>query len=42
MIKGYKHPLAESDLWDLNAVDKCDYVGNQFNRQWIKEVAKSR
>ncbi|EDV21130.1 uncharacterized protein TRIADDRAFT_30988, partial [Trichoplax adhaerens] len=42
MIKGYKHPLAEKDLWDLNGIDKCDFVGQQFNREWMKETVKSR
>lgn len=42
MVKGFKHPLTVKDLWDLNEVDKCDFIGSQFKREWSKEVAKTR
>ncbi|RDD40608.1 Multidrug resistance-associated protein 1 [Trichoplax sp. H2] len=40
IIKGYKHPLTDQDLWDLNEVDKCSNIGNRFRYYWTRELAK--
>ena len=42
MIKGFKNPVTEKDLWDLNDYDKSDVLGEKFSHEWQKEMRKSR
>ncbi|EDV20618.1 uncharacterized protein TRIADDRAFT_60846 [Trichoplax adhaerens] len=42
MMKGFKNPLTEKDLWDLNDHDKSDVIGMKFSREWQKEMQKSK
>ncbi|CAK8671759.1 unnamed protein product [Clavelina lepadiformis] len=40
IMKGYKRPLVDSDLWDLNRVDKAGRVSRRFLKIWNAEKAK--
>lgn len=40
MVKGYKRPLEEKDLWSLNMEDKSQRVVPQLVRCWDQECNK--
>ncbi|XP_076819735.1 multidrug resistance-associated protein 1-like [Clavelina lepadiformis] len=40
IMQGYKRPLVDSDLWDLNCVDKAERVSKRFLKIWNAEKAK--
>lgn len=40
MVKGYKRPLEEKDLWSLNVEDKSQRVVPQLVRRWDQECNK--
>lgn len=40
IISGYKRPLVDNDLFDLNRDDKASRVSNRFLRIWNAEKKK--
>ena len=38
VVKGYKKPLEESDLYELNAVDKAGVWVPNFEKAWRQET----
>ena len=40
IIRGYKNPLEQSDLYDLNDVDKAGAWLPQFEKAWNYETNK--
>ncbi|TRY93220.1 hypothetical protein DNTS_014361 [Danionella cerebrum] len=40
MVKGFKRPLEEKDLWSLNTEDKSERVVPQLVRRWDQECVK--
>ena len=38
VVKGYKKPLEESDLYELNAVDKAGVCVPNFEKAWRLET----
>ncbi|XP_058536855.1 multidrug resistance-associated protein 1 isoform X1 [Ochotona princeps] len=42
MVRGYRHPLKDSDLWSLNKEDTSEQVVPVLVKNWKKECAKSR
>lgn len=41
MISGYKKPLVNQDLWNLNKLDTSKILGPRFQHEWEKEVTKA-
>lgn len=39
---GFRTPLKNSDLWDLNYTEVTNIVGQQFNHYWKKEQSKTK
>ena len=37
--RGYKQPLDESDLLDLNEEDKAEYWVSAFEKKWREEIS---
>eukprot|EP00250_Pteridium_aquilinum_P005352 c15461_g1_i1 orf=573-5420(+) len=42
MKLGYKRPLMDSDIWQLDEWDQTDVLYNDFQRCWEKELMKSK
>ncbi|KAI8975515.1 multi drug resistance-associated protein MRP [Mycotypha africana] len=42
MRLGYKHPLTMDDLWNLKSDDQSVNVGAEFQKNWQKELKKSK
>lgn len=42
MQLGYKRPLVDSDVWQLDEWDQTDVLYNDFQRCWEKEIAKPK
>jgi len=42
MIKGYKKPLVEDDMFNLNQRDLCKHAYRRFLKNWNKEVLLKR
>ncbi|EDV19525.1 uncharacterized protein TRIADDRAFT_51152 [Trichoplax adhaerens] len=42
MITGYRHPLTNEDLWDLNEKDKAYEVAPLITTEWNKEMRKMK
>ncbi|XP_072549871.1 multidrug resistance-associated protein 1 [Salminus brasiliensis] len=40
MVKGYRRPLEEKDLWSLNSEDQSQTVVPQLERRWHHECSK--
>lgn len=40
MLKGYKRPLEEKDLWSLNSEDRSQKVVPQLVHRWVTECNK--
>lgn len=38
--KGYRNPLENKDLWDMNEEDTSKEIMPVFNKYWNKSVAK--
>lgn len=41
VLKGYKHPLQNDDLWNMNPEDTSEVVTPQFMKYWNQTVAKN-
>lgn len=41
IITGYKRPLVDDDLWELNSEDRSAVITRRFTANWEKELAKS-
>ncbi|KAM4729257.1 ATP-binding cassette sub-family C member 2 [Anableps anableps] len=42
VVKGYKKPLVQEDLWELNEVDSTAYISQRFNHHMQYELGKAR
>ncbi|KAJ8251178.1 hypothetical protein GJAV_G00218150 [Gymnothorax javanicus] len=42
MVRGYRHPLQESDLWSLNRADQSQAIVPQLMRSWHRECSKAK
>ncbi|XP_054885537.1 canalicular multispecific organic anion transporter 1 [Poeciliopsis prolifica] len=42
VVKGYKNPLVQEDMWDLNEVDSTAYISQGFNHHMNFELGKAR
>lgn len=42
MINGYRNPLTDNDLWDLNNTDKAREVAPLITTEWNKEMRKAK
>jgi hypothetical protein len=40
--KGWKKPLVEEDLFDLDPRDTCEQVNPKWDRNWEKQAEKSK
>uniref|UniRef100_A0A3P9Q7M5 ABC-type glutathione-S-conjugate transporter n=1 Tax=Poecilia reticulata TaxID=8081 RepID=A0A3P9Q7M5_POERE len=41
MVKGYKTPLVQEDMWELNEVDSASYISQRFNHHMQFELGKA-
>ncbi|CAG09356.1 unnamed protein product, partial [Tetraodon nigroviridis] len=41
-LKGFRQPLVQEDMWDLNEVDSTGYIDQRFQHHIQKELAKAR
>ncbi|XP_071386567.1 ATP-binding cassette sub-family C member 2 [Centroberyx affinis] len=42
MVKGYKRPLVQEDLWDLKEADSTAYINKHFQRTMQSELCAAR
>lgn len=42
LMRGYRHPLEESDLWSLNPADQSQAIVPQLVRSWHHECSKAK
>uniref|UniRef100_A0A3B3TUD5 Canalicular multispecific organic anion transporter 1-like n=1 Tax=Poecilia latipinna TaxID=48699 RepID=A0A3B3TUD5_9TELE len=42
VVKGYKTPLVQEDMWELNEVDSTSYITQRFNHHMKFELGKAR
>ncbi|XP_023182733.1 canalicular multispecific organic anion transporter 1-like isoform X1 [Xiphophorus maculatus] len=42
VVKGYKKPLVQEDMWELNEVDSTSYITQRFNHHMQFELGKAR
>uniref|UniRef100_A0A3P9Q7W5 Canalicular multispecific organic anion transporter 1-like n=1 Tax=Poecilia reticulata TaxID=8081 RepID=A0A3P9Q7W5_POERE len=42
VVKGYKTPLVQEDMWELNEVDSTSYIAQRFNRHMQFELGKDK
>lgn len=42
VLKGYKQPLVQEDLWDLKNKDSTPYINEQFQHFMQSELAAAR
>lgn len=42
MFKGYKRPLVQEDMWDLNKSDSTAYINEHFQSAMKSQLAKAR
>ena len=41
IINGYKKPLVDQDLWNLNKRDTAKILGPRLQHEWEKEIKKA-
>lgn len=41
-FKGFKQPLVQEDMWDLNEIDGTSYINQKFQHHIQTELAKAR
>lgn len=41
-LKGFKQPLVQEDMWDLNEEDSTGYINQRFQHHTRTELAKAR
>lgn len=41
-FKGFRQPLVQEDMWDLNEIDSTSYINQKFQHQIQTELAKAR
>lgn len=41
-LKGFRQPLVQEDMWDLNEIDSTSYIDQRFQHHIQKELAKAR
>ncbi|XP_038152385.1 canalicular multispecific organic anion transporter 1-like [Cyprinodon tularosa] len=41
-VKGYKKPLVQEDMWDLNEADNTTYISQRFNQHMMYELGLAR
>ncbi|XP_043991808.1 ATP-binding cassette sub-family C member 2-like [Gambusia affinis] len=42
VVKGYKKPLVQEDMWELNEVDSISYISQRFSHHMQLELGKAR
>uniref|UniRef100_A0A3B5LYX7 ATP-binding cassette, sub-family C (CFTR/MRP), member 2 n=1 Tax=Xiphophorus couchianus TaxID=32473 RepID=A0A3B5LYX7_9TELE len=42
VVKGYKKPLVQEDMWELNEADSTSYISQRFNHHMQFELGKAR
>lgn len=42
VFKGYKRPLVQEDMWDLNEKDSTHHICQQFQEVMNKELKKAQ
>ncbi|XP_032409131.1 canalicular multispecific organic anion transporter 1-like isoform X2 [Xiphophorus hellerii] len=42
VMKGYKKPLVQEDMWELNEADSTSYISQRFNHHMQFELGKAR
>jgi hypothetical protein len=42
MVTGYKRPLTDDDLWDLNTDDKAGVLASTFKNKWALQMQKEK
>lgn len=41
-FKGFRQPLVQEDMWDLNEIDSTGYINQRFQHQIQTELGKAR
>lgn len=41
-LKGFRQPLVQEDMWDLNEIDSTGYINQKFQHHVQTELAKAR
>lgn len=42
VVKGYKQPLVQEDMWDLNKVESTAYINEHFQHFMQSELSAAR
>lgn len=42
VVKGYKHPLVQEDMWELNDVDNTSYINQHFQYHMQNELGAAQ
>lgn len=41
-LKGFRQPLVQEDMWDLNDIDSTGYINHKFQHHVQTELGKAR